>query len=51
MTRFVPRYFHNNLDDGFAELTENGTSAVDEELKEDSGYCIEGIDVATNLVA
>ncbi len=48
-TRFVPRYFENDLDDGFVELTAEGRAAVEEELKEDSSYCIEGIDVAANL--
>ena len=48
-TRFVPRYFDDNLDDGFVELTAEGRAAVEEELKEDSSYCIEGIDVAANL--
>lgn len=51
VTRFVPRYFDNNLDDGFVELTADGHAAVEEELKEDSSYCIEGIDVAANLAA
>ena len=50
-TRFVPRYFENNLDDGFVELTADGRAAAEEELKEDSSYCIEGIDVAANLAA
>jgi hypothetical protein len=49
--RFVPRFFEKNLDDGYAALTSEGTAAVEEELKEDSDYCIEGVPVTTQLAA
>ena len=32
--RFVPRYFANDYDIGYAELTEEGKAAYSEELKE-----------------
>ncbi|KAF8191148.1 hypothetical protein BJ912DRAFT_303757 [Pholiota molesta] len=48
---FVPRFFDKNLDDGYAALTSEGTTAVEEELKEDSDYCIEGVPVTTQLAA
>ncbi|KAF9486277.1 hypothetical protein BDN70DRAFT_794567 [Pholiota conissans] len=48
---FVPRYFEKELDDGYAALTQEGLAAVDEELQEDTSYCIEGVDVAAHLEA
>ncbi|KAG5652504.1 hypothetical protein H0H81_004817 [Sphagnurus paluster] len=39
---FVPRYFEKDLEKGYAELTAEGLAAVDEELKEESSFCIEG---------
>ncbi|KAG5645511.1 hypothetical protein DXG03_005921 [Asterophora parasitica] len=39
---FIPRYFEKGLDKGFAALTAEGRAAVEEELKEESAFCIEG---------
>lgn len=51
LCRFIPRYFDQNYDNGYAALTAHGLAAVEEELKEDSGYCIEGVDPKTTLAA
>ncbi|KAF8970432.1 hypothetical protein BDZ97DRAFT_1914726 [Flammula alnicola] len=48
---FVPRYFDKDLDKGYAALTQDGISAVDDELKEETSYCIEGIDPKADLAA
>lgn len=37
------------MEKGYAVLTEDGKAAVEEELKEDSAQCIEGIDVNAQL--
>lgn len=47
--RFVPRYFVQDYDDGYAALTPDGLAAVEEELKEDTAYCIEGVDPKATL--
>ncbi|KAH9477467.1 Oxysterol-binding protein-like protein 1 [Psilocybe cubensis] len=47
--QFVPRYFENDLERGYAVLTEDGKVAVEEEMKEDTPQCIEGIDVNAQL--
>ncbi|GLB39104.1 putative OSBP family protein [Lyophyllum shimeji] len=43
---FVPRYFEKNLERGWAELTPEGRAAVEEELNEESAFCIEGSESA-----
>ncbi|KAF8156867.1 hypothetical protein B0H34DRAFT_675257 [Crassisporium funariophilum] len=48
---FIPRYFVKNLEDGESTLTADGLAAVEEELKEDSAYCIEGVDPKAELAA
>ncbi|KAJ3502451.1 hypothetical protein NLJ89_g8884 [Agrocybe chaxingu] len=48
---FVPRYFAKDYLAGYAELTSDGTQAVEEELKENSSYCIEGVDIKATLAA
>jgi len=47
--RFVPRYFDKDLEKGYADLTTEGWAAVAEEVKEDTGFCIEGIDPKATL--
>ena len=42
--RFIPRYFVQHYDEGYAALTPDGLAAVEEELKENTAYCIEGVD-------
>ena len=49
--RFVPRYFVRHYDEGYAALTPEGLAAVEEELKEDTAYCIEGVDPNATLAA
>ena len=49
--RFIPRYFVRNYDDGYAALTPEGLAAVEEELKEDTAYCIEDVDLKATLTA
>ena len=49
--RFIPRYFVRHYDDGYAALTPEGLAAVEEELKEDTAYCIEGVDPKATLAA
>ena len=49
--RFIPRYFVRHYDDGYAALTPDGLAAVEEELKEDTAYCIEGVDPKATLAA
>jgi len=49
--RFVPRYFDKDLEKGYADLTDEGRAAVEEEMKEDTGFCIEGIDTKATLAA
>jgi hypothetical protein len=49
--RFIPRYFEKNYDTGWSELTEEGKLAVEEELKEESGFCIEGSGVDVCLAS
>lgn len=49
--RFIPKYFVRHYDDGYAELTPDGLAAVEEELKEDTAYCIEGVDPKAALAA
>ncbi|KIM42206.1 hypothetical protein M413DRAFT_409397 [Hebeloma cylindrosporum] len=46
---FVPRYFSKDLEKGYADLTDEGWAAVEEEIKEDTGFCIEGIDPKATL--
>jgi hypothetical protein len=46
---FVPRYFENDIENGYSALTADGSAAVEEELKEDSAYCIEGISPKAEL--
>ncbi|KDR68350.1 hypothetical protein GALMADRAFT_256976 [Galerina marginata CBS 339.88] len=46
---FVPRFFGNDLENGYVDLTPDGEIAVQEELKEDTAYCIEGIDIEAEL--
>ncbi|TFK28498.1 hypothetical protein FA15DRAFT_633742 [Coprinopsis marcescibilis] len=46
---FVSRYFENDTDRGFADLTAEGKKAIEEELAETSGSCIEGIDQGVQL--
>jgi hypothetical protein len=41
-SRFVPRYFEQDIVDGYAVLTPEGRKAVEEELEEVSESCIEG---------
>jgi len=48
---FIPRYFVRNYDAGYAELTPEGLAAVEEELKEDTAFCIEGVDPKAVLAA
>ncbi|KAF8067761.1 hypothetical protein FPV67DRAFT_1493418 [Lyophyllum atratum] len=43
---FVPRYFEKDLERGYAALTPEGWAAVEEELKEESSFCIEGSESA-----
>lgn len=47
--RFIPRYFEKSYDTGWAELTEEGKFAIKEELKEESGFCVEGSGVNVDL--
>jgi len=47
----VPRYFAKDLERGFADLTDEGRAAVEEEIKEDTAFCIEGIDPKATLAA
>lgn len=47
--RFIPRYFVQDYKDGYAALTPDGLAAVEEELKEDTAYCIEGVDPKATL--
>ena len=42
--RFTPRFFENKYDAGWAELTREGRLAVDEEIKEETAFCIEVVD-------
>lgn len=49
--RFVPRYFDKDLEKGYADLTDEGWAAVEEEIKEDTGFCIEGIDPKATLAS
>ena len=49
--RFIPRYFVRDYDEGYAELTPEGLAAVEDELKEDTAYCIEGVDPKATLAA
>jgi len=49
--QFIPRYFVQDYEDGYAPLTPAGLAAVEEELKEDTAYCIEGVDLQATLVA
>ena len=49
LARFVPKYFEKSLDKGFALLTSDGESAVQEELKEDSAYCVEGTELKAEV--
>ncbi|KAF5383276.1 hypothetical protein D9615_005046 [Tricholomella constricta] len=46
---FVPRYFEKDIEKGYANLTAEGWTAVEEELKEDSSFCIEGSENAQLL--
>ncbi|TFK41440.1 hypothetical protein BDQ12DRAFT_677985 [Crucibulum laeve] len=39
---FVPRYFEQDVSRGYPTLTPEGWKAVEEELEENSAYCIEG---------
>ncbi|KAF8804607.1 hypothetical protein BYT27DRAFT_7106663 [Phlegmacium glaucopus] len=48
---FIPRYFVQDYDDGYAALTAEGVAAVKEELKEDTAYSIEGVDLKPTLTA
>jgi len=48
---FIPRYFVQHYDEGYAALTADGLAAVEEELKEDTAYCIEGVDPKAALAA
>jgi len=48
---FIPRYFVRHYDDGYAALTPEGFAAVEEEMKEDTAYCIEGVDPNVALAA
>lgn len=41
--RFIPRYFEKDLTNGKAALTPEGRKAVEEELAEDTEYCVEGL--------
>ncbi|KAF8906777.1 hypothetical protein CPB84DRAFT_1769602 [Gymnopilus junonius] len=47
--QFIPKYFENSLEKGYALLTVDGEAAVQEELKEDSAYCIEGTELKAEL--
>jgi len=47
----VPRYFDKDLEKGYADLTDEGRAAVEEEMKEDTDFCIEGIDPKATLAA
>jgi oxysterol-binding protein-related protein 9/10/11 len=49
--RFIPRYFVPHYDDGYAALTPEGFAAIEEEMKEDAAYCIEGVDPNVALAA
>ena len=42
--RFTPRFFENKYDAGWAELTREGRHAVEEEIKEETAFCIEVVD-------
>ncbi|RDB30329.1 Oxysterol-binding protein-like protein 1 [Hypsizygus marmoreus] len=45
-TEFVPRYFEKDIEKGYAALTAEGWAAVQEELNEESSFCIEGSESA-----
>lgn len=47
----MPRYFEKDVEKGYADLTAEGRAAIEEEVKEDTGFCIEGIDVTATLAA
>jgi hypothetical protein len=49
--RFIPRYFVRNYDDGYAALTPEGFAAVEEEMKENTAYRIEGVEPNVALAA
>lgn len=44
--RFVPRYFEQDIEQGYPTLTAEGWAAIEEELKEESSFCIEGSEEA-----